>query len=121
MLAAAAPAVAACSDEIASLDARLDALAHKAGAASSAGEGKAAQRSGAAEESVKTGTPVEQLAKPPSQEDEKATQAAAAAGGGGASIMTAKVDLNDARNAAKKGDEATCLAAVAKAKAQATP
>ena len=119
LLWSAAPAFAACSDDITSLEQKLDGMIRTAGAASSGGQGDAALRGGKAEEARKTGTPVESLPKPPGPDNEKATQTAAAAGGGGSGLMTAKATLNDAKIADGKHDEAACSAAVAKAKGQA--
>ncbi len=119
LLWSAAPACAACSDDIASLETKLDAMGRTAGAASSGGQADAAARGGKAEEASKTATPVNDLPKPPSPENETATRTAALAGGGGTGVMTAKATLNDARNADKKHDEAACSAAIAKAKGQA--
>lgn len=118
LLWSAASVLAACSDDIASLETKLEALGRQAGAASSSGQADAAARGGKAEEARKTDTPVSALAKPPTPENEKATQSAAAAGGGGG-VMTAKATLNDAKIADGKHDEAGCSAAVAKARSEA--
>ena len=109
LLAASIPAAAAaCSDEIAALTQQLDAKDKDAIAATSGGQKDAAARGGLAQEAAKTGTPVRDLPHPPG--------AGAAAGNGGAGVMAAKVSLNDARNAEKKGDETACMAAIGTAK-----
>ena len=109
---------AACSDEIASLTKTLDALGREAGAATSAGQATGAQRSETAIEARSTDTPVKDLPKPPTSDNMAATQAAAKAGGAGDKVMQAKVSLNAANEAMKRGDEPACLAAIAKAKSQ---
>ena len=119
LLTSAAPALAACSDEIASFEKSLDQQGKAAIAANSGGQKDAGARGGKALEAKKTGTPVEDLPKSDTGGGEKANQAAAAAGSAGDSVMEAKVSLNDAKNAQKKGDEAACMDAVNKAKSQA--
>jgi hypothetical protein len=118
LLSLAGPAFAACSDDIATLEGKLDSVGRTAGAATSSGQATAADRSQKAIEAHNTGTAVQDLPSPPNESDRTGAATAAQAGGAGDTVMQAKVTLNDARNAEKKGDEAACLAAVAKAKAQ---
>ena len=112
------PTLAACSDEIAALEKSLNNEGKQAIATSSGGQKDAGARGGKAQEAKKTGTPVEDLPHPDSGGSVKADQAAAATGSAGDSVMQAKVSLNDAKNAQKKGDEKACMDAVAKTKTQ---
>ena len=113
-----ASAHAACSDDIASFEKHLDSVGRAAGAATSSGQATSAQRGEKAKESRDTATPAKDLPTPPTSGNVAATQQAAQAGGGGDKVMQAKVTLNDAKVASKKGDQAACTAALDKAKAQ---
>ena len=59
------------------------------------------------------------LAKPPEPENMAGTKEAAAASTAGEGVMAAKVSLNDARNADRRGDETKCRSAIDAAKRQA--
>lgn len=117
--AAAIPAAASsCGSDVAALESRLNNEGATAGAATTGGQATAAARSGKAVEAAKTGKPVSDLANPPKDENEAGTKEAKQAGVAGEGVMAAKVSLNQARNAAAKGDEAGCRTAYKKAKDQ---
>ncbi len=97
-----------CGDDIAKLEQHLDKQGASAGAAQSGGQKDAATRSSKAIEAKKTDTPVADLPTPPASENLAGTKDAAAASTAGEGVMAAKVSLNDAKNADKKGDEAGC-------------
>lgn len=109
---------AACSDDIAAFETHLDSVGRTAGAATSSGQATSAQRGEKAKEARDTETPAKDLPTPPTSDNIAATQQAAQAGGGGDRVMRAKVTLNDAKNARRKGDEKACLEAVGKAKTE---
>lgn len=117
----AAPALAAsCDEELAGLDKRVTTQATEAVATASGGQGVAAKREGEAKQARDTQTAAKTEAKGPAggAMEAQATAGAAQAGGGGDRVMQAKVSINEARVAKGKGDEAGCLAGVAKAKGQ---
>ena len=115
------PARANCADEIAKLEKSTDKQDANAIAANSGGQKDAAARGGKAQEASKTGTPVTDLPKAKSGGGVAASAAAAGASNAGEGVMSAKVSLNDARNAQKRGDEKGCMDAVGKAKAEMKP
>lgn len=117
-LGAAGPAFAGCADEIGKLEASLNKQDANAIAANSGGQKDAAARGGKAQVAKKTGTPVQDLPSPGSGGDVRESKVAAAAGSGGSDVMAAKVTLNEAKNAEKRGDEKACLEAVSKARGQ---
>ena len=111
MLLSLAPAsgwASSCGDDIAKLEQHLNKEGASAAAAQSGGQKDAAARSSKAIEAKKTDTPVTDLPTPPTSENLAGTKEAAAAGTAGEGVMAAKVSLNDAKNADKKGDEAGC-------------
>ena len=116
----AAPAFAACDDDLGDLDARVAREARKAVATSSSGQATAAKRDGQAMQARDAQVPASAVAGAPAAgtAEARSTDAAAAAGGAGDRVMQAKATINEARVAKGKGDEAGCLAAVGKAKAQ---
>ncbi|MBX9932679.1 MAG: hypothetical protein K2Y56_14240 [Methylobacterium sp.] len=102
-LAAPAPA-SPCGDAITALDGQVKAQARTAISASTSGKAAAGAREGEGEAGGVTGSAV----------SEKSAQA----GEGGDKAMQARVALDEARTADKKGDRAGCEAAVARARAQ---
>lgn len=117
----AAPAWAACDDELATLDSKVQAQATKAVATSGGGQGVSAKRSSEAIASRDSDAPAktgQQTGPAGGAKEAQATSQAAQAGGAGDRVMQAKASINEARVAKGKGDEAGCMAAVTKAKGQ---
>lgn len=105
-----------CSDDVAKLEQILSQEGASAVSAQSGGQKDAAERSSKAIEARKTDTQVAELPAPPDQENMAGTKAAAAASTAGESVMAAKVSINDAKNADKKGDALGCRRAYDAAK-----
>ena len=106
LFAAAAPALASpCGDAIASLDGKVKNQATTAISASTSGKAAAGAREGQGQDGAAG-------AAAPAAPSEKSAQA----GEGGDRAMQAKVALDEARTADKKGDGAACDAAVGRAR-----
>ena len=109
-----------CSEQITSMEARLNEAAEASVSTSSGGQGVAAAREAQAMQAADTNKPVP-APIPPYQADNReaqATQRAAQAGGGGDKVMQAKATLNRARTLDQQGDGAACLEAVSEARRQ---
>lgn len=106
----AGPALAgSCADDIAALDARAKGAATEAISSSTGGQKTAAARQGQgadASHAGETGTP------------EAPPEKSAEAGKGGDAAQQARVALDEAREADKKGDAGACAAAVSRARKQ---
>ncbi|GJE08535.1 MULTISPECIES: hypothetical protein [Methylobacterium] len=102
-------AFAGCADDIARLEPRVKDASREAISASTSGKGVAAAREGQGVDASKQGEP--KVAEAPPEKS-------AAAGEGGDRSQQARVALEEARAALKKGDEGACAGAVSRAKAQ---
>ncbi|MDR7035407.1 hypothetical protein J2X36_000142 [Methylobacterium sp. BE186] len=98
-----------CADQIAALDKRVKDEARDAISASTSGKSVAAAREGQGAEPGRAGQPAVAEAPP---------EKSAEAGKGGDTAQQAKVALDEARTADKKGDAKGCEAALARAKQQ---
>ncbi len=101
-----------CADEIASFEKKLNDVGATSAKANSGGQAVAAERGAHAQSA-------ENQSGDPAQNPETSSNASPrtdASGGAGDQFMAAKVAVNDARNADKKGDSFGCEAALSKAK-----
>ncbi|MBY0298772.1 MAG: hypothetical protein K2X71_22505 [Methylobacterium sp.] len=115
-LAALPAAAASCEQEIAALEPRLSEQTRDVISTSTASKEVSSRREAQGEQAQARNTTPSALPKGP--EPGSAEAKAAAEAGTGTGVMQARASLNQAREAAKKGDEAGCRKALGEARAQ---
>ncbi|MGY2050672.1 hypothetical protein [Methylobacterium sp. JK268] len=114
---AAAPAMAACEQDIAAFEPSLSDQTRDVISTSTASKEVSSRREAQGEAAKAEGVPPSALPKGP--EPGSGESQAAAQAGAGTGVMEARASLNRAREAARKGDESGCRKALDEAKAQA--